>query len=105
MCVLYLMLVDTLISILHDLYMFFGSTAACNPAYLPVQLDSFIFFVDRFATSQIWVYPLICFFWPTKASKQREYDYKSEIERLDASLGTIVEVNSDSQDSHFVYKD
>ena len=101
MCVVYLMLVDDLICICHDLYMFLFSTDACNPRYIPVQLDSFIFIIDRICTFQIWIYPVICYFWPTKATKKRDSDYKSTIEGLDVSLETIVEVNSDSQESGF----
>ena len=73
---LYLMTAVTLYSLVDDMMHFILYSHTCHPTRISPSWDSFFIMLHWILSDQVWMYPIIIFFWPSRATKKRESSYE-----------------------------
>ena len=72
---LYMMTGLTLYCLLDDIMHYILYSKTCHPTRISPEWDSFFIVLHWILSDQIWMYPVILFFWPTRSTKKRESAY------------------------------
>ena len=60
----------------------------CVPRKMSIEADSFLNFLDEAVTYQVWLIPVLIYFWPTSVNQKRDDDY--EIVLSESSLKDFI---------------
>ena len=95
---LYMMSGVTLYGLVDDIMHYILYSNTCHPSRISPEWDSFFLLMHWILSDQIWMYPIILFFWPNVATKKREiaYDESNDVWKSDSTVSKPTNRTSES---------
>ena len=76
LCFFYFLVGVTIYGFADDLIHRLLYSRQCYPTRISPELDSFFILMRWLIVDQLWMFPIILYFWPTKAHKKRDAQYQ-----------------------------